>query len=104
MVHAVYNGSLNNREPILWAPDSSRFYFTIKNTLHQASPYSGGYQPVIPVAHESYLSPDGSMILYLKPVGTVGAYDIWVTDANGSYELNVTNAPETYKLCARWGG
>ncbi len=104
LVQAIYQGSLNIEEPILWAPDGSYFYFTIKHTLHRASPYSAGYEPVLPIAYEPYLSPDGSMILYLQPVGTVGAYDIWVANADGSNPRNVTNAPETYKLCARWGG
>ena len=103
LVQPIYNGSLDRYEPIMWAPDSSRFYFTIKDTLHYASPDSAGYFPVIPVAMEIYLSPDGSMFLYKKPVGTVGAYDFWVINADGSNERNVTNAPETYKKCARWG-
>ena len=102
-VQAIYNGRLNTSEPIMWAPDSSRFYFAIKQTLHSASPTAGGYQPVIPTAFEPYLSPDGSMILYTQPVGTVGAYDIWVANADGSSQRNVTNAPTTYKQCARWG-
>jgi hypothetical protein len=103
LVHAIYTGSLNEEEPIIWAPDGSRFYFTIKHTLHQASPFSAGYQPVIPVAYDARLSPDGSMIIYMQPVGTVGAYDIWVSNTDGSNPRNVTSAPETYKLCARWG-
>jgi serine/threonine protein kinase len=102
-VHAVYDGQLNDREPILWAPDSSHFYFAIKHTLHRASPYAAGYEPVLPTAYEPYLSPDGSMILYLQPVGTVGAYDVWVANADGSNPRNVTSAPEAYKMCARWG-
>ncbi|MBE9508358.1 MAG: PD40 domain-containing protein, partial [Chloroflexi bacterium] len=40
--------------------------------------------------YEPYLSPDGSMILYTQPVGTVGAYDIWVANADGSNPRNVT--------------
>jgi len=104
MLQATYSGPLNTKEPLLWLPDSSYFYFTIDHTLHRASPTTAGYQPVLPLAYEPYLSPDGSMILYLQPVGTVGAYDIWVANADGSNQHNVTNAPEVYKLCARWGG
>jgi serine/threonine protein kinase len=103
LLQPIYNGRLNADVPILWAPDSSRFYFAINQTLHQANPDAGGYQPVIPTADEPYLSPDGSMILYRQPVGTVGAYDFWVVNADGSNPHNVTNAAETYKLCARWG-
>jgi len=98
----IYTGRLNEQEPILWSPGSIYFYFTIKQVLHRASSQSAGYEPVIPVAYESYLSPDGSMILYKQPVGTVGAYDIWVANADGSNPRNVTNAAETYKICARW--
>ncbi|MCX7683449.1 MAG: serine/threonine protein kinase [Anaerolineae bacterium] len=104
MLQAVYVGPLNSKEPLFWLPDSSYFYFTIDRTLHRASPTVPGYQPVLPIAYEPYLSPDGSMILYLQPVGTVGAYDIWVAGADGSNQRNVTNAPDIYKLCARWGG
>jgi len=104
MVQAVYTGNqLNSNEYILWAPDSSWFYFTLDNTLHRASPNAAGYQPVLPIAYETSISPDGSMILYLQPVGIVGAYDVWVANADGSNQHNVTNAPDTYKLCARWG-
>jgi serine/threonine protein kinase len=104
LVQGTYEGPLNIGEPLLWAPDSSHFYFTIDHTLHRASPYAAGYEPVIPIAYESHLSPDGSMLLYLQPVGTVGAYDLWVAGADGSNARNVTGAPSTYKLCARWGG
>ncbi len=103
VLYALYKGPLNKSEPIMWAPDNSRFYFTIKHQLHQASPHSAGYQPVLPIAYETYLSPDGSMLLYLRPVGSVGAYDIWVANADGSNPRNVTNAPTSHKICARWG-
>jgi serine/threonine protein kinase len=102
-INSIYYGSLNWDVPLMWAPDSSHFYFTINNTVHAAAPEAAGYYPVIPTALEPYLSPDGSMFLYKLPVGTVGAYDFWVVNADGSNPRNVTNAPETYKLCARWG-
>jgi hypothetical protein len=104
MIQNIYNGPLNREEPILWAPDSSRFYFTINHTLHMSSPGAAGYQPVISTAYEPYLSPDGSTILYRQPVGTAGAYDVMVANYDGSNQHNMTNAPEVYKLCARWGG
>jgi serine/threonine protein kinase len=104
MLENIYNGSLNRDEPILWAPDSSRFYFTVDHTLHMARPGAAGYQPVISTAYEPYLSPDGSSILYRMPVGTAGAYDVMVANYDGSGQHNATNAPEVYKLCARWGG
>jgi serine/threonine protein kinase len=104
MLENIYNGSLNRDEPILWAPDSSRFYFTVDHTLHMARLGAAGYQPVLSTAYEPYLSPDGSMILYRLPVGTVGAYDVMVANYDGSSQHNMTNAPEVYKSCARWGG
>jgi len=103
LLYPIYNGRLNSAVPILWSPDSSYFYFSVDQTVHRARSDSVGYEPVIPAAQEPYLSPDGSMILYLQPVGTVGAYDIWVTNSDGSNPRNVTNAAETYKLCPRWG-
>jgi serine/threonine-protein kinase len=99
----IYTGPLNEDIPILWTPDSSHFYFAIEQTLHRANPYSNRYEPVIPIAYNPYLSPDGSMILYRKPVGAAGAYDILVANADGSNQRNVTNAPNVFKICARWG-
>lgn len=100
--HFVYQGDLNVDEPILWPPDSTYFYFTINHTLHRAPVANAGYEPVLPTAYEPYFSPDGTQILYMQPVGTVGAYAIWVANADGSNAHPVTNAPTTYKLCARW--
>lgn len=102
-VRGIYDGPLNRYEPIIWAPDSSRFYFTINHTLHSASPEAAGYQPILPIAYETYMSADGSMFLYLQPVGAGGAYDIWVANTDGSNAHNVTNAPDAFKVCARWG-
>jgi eukaryotic-like serine/threonine-protein kinase len=103
LVHSVYNGPINSQVPLLWAPDSAYFYFAIRQTLHRANTTGGGYNPVLPQAYDPYLSPDGSMIVYMQPVGTVGAYDVWLANADGSNARNVTNAPDTYKLCPRWG-
>jgi hypothetical protein len=101
-VQTIYDGKINTGEPILWMPNGSYFYFTLNHLLHRASPTGAGYQPVI-TAYEPYLSADGTMILYRQPVGTVGAYDVWVANADGANPRNVTNAPDAYKLCARWG-
>jgi hypothetical protein len=44
------------------------------------------------------------MFLYMQPIGSVGAYDVFVAGADGSNPRNVTNSPSTFKQCARWGG
>jgi hypothetical protein len=105
IAQATYNGRLNNDEGIVWAPDSQNFYFVIGNELHRASPHEPGYQPVANEVTDFQLSPDGSMAMYLKPVGAVGAYDIMVVNATGARgtPVNVTNAPDTTKMCPRWG-
>ena len=105
LVQATYNGRLSGEEGIVWSYDSQYFYFMIDRELHRASPHEGGYQPVASDVYEYQLSPDSSMIMYLKPVGSVGAYDIMVVNARGprGEPVNVTNAPDTQKRCARWG-
>jgi serine/threonine protein kinase len=104
-VQATYNGRLNNDEGIVWSLDSQYFYFVIGQELHRASPYEAGYQPVANEVYNFQLSPNGQMVLYLKPVGAVGAYDVMVVNATGARgePINVTNAPDTQKMCARWG-
>ena len=105
IVQATYNGRLNNDEGIVWSPDSQYFYFVIGQELHRASPHEAGYQPIASEVYGFQLSPDGAMVMYLKPVGTSGAYDIMVVNAAGprGEPVNVTNAPDTKKMCPRWG-
>jgi hypothetical protein len=105
IVAATYNGPLDSGIPIMWSPDSRYFYFGINKELHRASPYEAGYQAVAAEVNQPWLSPDGSMVLYLKPVGAAGVYDVMVVNATGprSEPVNVTNAPDIQKLCPRWG-
>jgi serine/threonine-protein kinase len=105
VVHATYNGRLSGDEGILWSYDSQYFYFMVDKELHRASPHEGGYQPVASDVYDYQLSADSSMIMYLKPVGSAGAYDVMVVNARGprGEPVNVTNAPDTQKRCARWG-
>jgi serine/threonine protein kinase len=103
-VAVTYNGPLDSSIPIMWSPDSRYFYFGIDKQLHRASPYEAGYQAVAAEVNQPWLSPDGLMVLYLKPVGTVGAYDVMVVNTTGprGEPINVTNAPDIQKLCPRW--
>jgi serine/threonine protein kinase len=104
LVGPSYVGPLDSNIPIIWSPDSYYFYFGIQKELHRASPYEPGYQAIASEVSNPYLSPDGSMFMYLKPVGTVGNYDIMVVNATGprADPINVTNAPEINKQCPRW--
>jgi serine/threonine protein kinase len=104
IIAATYEGPLDSSIPIMWSPDSRFFYFGINKELHRASPYEAGYQAVAAEVHQPFVSPDGSMILYLKPVGTLGNYDIMVVNATGprGEPVNVTNVSDIQKLCPRW--
>jgi serine/threonine protein kinase len=104
LVAATYEGSLDSSIPIMWSPDSRFFYFGINKELHRASPYEAGYQAVAAEVHQPFLSPDGSMIMYLKPVGALGNYDIMVVNATGprGEPVNVTNVSDIQKQCPRW--
>jgi serine/threonine protein kinase len=104
MVAATYEGPLDSSIPIMWSPDSRYFYFGISKELHRASPYEAGYQAVAAEVQQPFLSPDGSMVLYMKPVGALGNYDILVVNATGprTEPINVTNMADIQKLCPRW--
>ena len=95
---------LSNQIQMMWSPDSRYFYFALNRELHRASPYEAGYQPVASDVYDPFLSPDGTMLLYQKPFGAGGGYDIMVINATGprGEPTNVTNAPDTEKLCPRW--
>jgi serine/threonine protein kinase len=95
---------LSNELQITWAPDSRYFYFGLQRELHRGSPLEAGYQAIASDVYQPSLSPDGSMMMFLKPSGAAGGYDIMVINATGARNepTNVTNAPEIEKLCPRW--
>ena len=105
VVGPAYAGEdLSNKIQMMWSPDSRYFYFGLNRELHRASPYESGYQAIAGDVYQPSLSPDGSMIMYLKPSGAAGGYDIMVIDATGprNEPVNVTNSPDIDKLCPRW--
>jgi serine/threonine protein kinase len=95
---------LSNELLITWSPDSRYFYFGLQREMHRGSPFEAGYQAIASNVYQPSLSPDGSMMMYLKPSGAAGGYDIMVINATGARNepVNVTNAPEIEKLCPRW--
>jgi hypothetical protein len=96
----VYQGGLDLSEGVRWSPQSDSFLFVIDNTVYRA--YLGGnYNAVIGTAVTPIFSPDGSLILYRRPVGP-GVNDIFVINADGSNERNVTNVQTVDKRCAAW--
>lgn len=100
-----YTGPLNSSIGIVWAYHSQAFMFTVNRTVNRGLVDADGYIQVIPEIDGTWppqYSPDGSLIYYLKPVGSAGASDIFVVDPNGSNARNLTNSPNTQKLCPRW--
>jgi eukaryotic-like serine/threonine-protein kinase len=96
----IYNGPLKTAEGIRWSPLSNSFLFVVNDTVNQAFP-SGGYNQIIPVGYNPIFSPDGTRILYRRPVGP-GVNDIFVANANGTEPRNVTNVTAIDKRCAAW--
>lgn len=96
----IYQGSINRSVGIRWSPLSSVFNFSVGDTLYQAFP-AGGYNEIISIAYEPVFSPDGGYILYRRPVGP-GINDVFVSDANGANQRNVTNVQSIDKRCAAW--
>jgi serine/threonine protein kinase len=95
---------LSTEIQMMWSPDSRYFYFALGKELHRASPFEAGYQAIASDVYQPSLSPDGSMMMYLKPSGAAGGYDIMVINATGlrNEPVNVTNAADIEKLCPRW--
>ncbi|MCP4362011.1 MAG: protein kinase [Chloroflexi bacterium] len=96
----VYQGSLDLNEGIRWSPVSSNYLFIVGDTIHQGF-LDGTYNQIISTAFQPYFSPDGSMILYRKPIGP-GVNDIFVANNDGSNQRNVTNVSAVDKTCAVW--
>ena len=96
----VYQGSLDTAEGIRWSPTSESFLFVTGDTVNRAFP-NGSYNQIIPTAYTPIFSQDGSMILYLKPIGP-GIKDVFVSNSDGSNARNVTNVSTIDKRCHAW--
>ncbi len=96
----IYQGVFNLAAGIRWSPQSDSFLFMIDNTVYRAFTNSN-YGVIIPTAADPIFSPDGSLILYRKAVGP-GVHDIFVSNADGSNQRNLTNVTAVDKTCAAW--
>jgi serine/threonine protein kinase len=97
-VFSVYQGSLDRSSGIRWSPLSNAFLFNINGGVHVGRPNQAGYSQIISQGQNPIFSPDGSQILYRPTAGG----DIYVADASGANQLNVTNSPGTEKTCVAW--
>ena len=97
----IYGGSdFDLPEGVRWSPLSNRFLFVLGDTVHAGFP-QGGYSMIIPTAYNPSFSADGSLILYRKPIGP-GVNDVFVANADGTDQRNVTNVNSIDKRCAAW--
>jgi hypothetical protein len=105
ILHGYYQGPLSKAVGIIWASNSYRFLFGINRSVHTARVDDAGYLQIIPQIEDTWppqFTPDGSLIYYLKPVGSEGAADIFIVNLDGSGATNLTNAPSAHKMCPRW--
>ncbi|MBE2224664.1 MAG: hypothetical protein IAF02_24200, partial [Anaerolineae bacterium] len=96
----IYQGSLDSAEGIRWSPTSDSFLFVTGDTVNRAFP-NGSYNQIIPTGFTPIFSQDGSMILFLKPIGP-GVKDVFVSNSDGSNARNVTNVSTIDKRCHAW--
>ncbi|MCJ7548859.1 MAG: serine/threonine-protein kinase [Anaerolineae bacterium] len=100
----IYQGKLNQDAGIQWDATSRNVFFGINQTINIVTVGVGGYSQAVSTYDADWsplFSPDGSEVLYLKPVGG-GNSDVFLVNEDGSAERNLTNAPAVRKLCPRW--
>lgn len=99
-VQFIYQGPVDTQDGLQWAPSSNLFLFSVGTDTYTGYP-SGGYEHLLAQGYDVIFSPNGASLLYRKPVGA-GVYDIFVSNADGTNERNITNAPSITKTCAVW--
>ena len=100
-----YQGKLNQGAGIQWDSASRKVFFGIDQTINVITVGVGGYHQAVSTYDAGWppqFSPDGSGILYLKPVGAEGNSDVFLVNVDGSGERNLSNSPVSRKLCPRW--
>lgn len=101
----IYQGVLNGKVGIRWAPNSQMVYFGVDRGINIVRVGGAGYQQVIGFYDDSWapqFSPDGTRLFYLKPSGAEGNSDVFIVNSDGTGERNLTNAPVARKTCPRW--
>ncbi len=97
----IYGGKdFDLQEGIRWSPASDRFLFVLGDTLQVSFP-AGGYNTLMSPIYNPTFAPDGSLILYRRPVGP-GVNDLFVANVDGTNARNVTNNTAVDKRCAGW--
>ncbi|MFP4394971.1 MAG: hypothetical protein ACLFTI_06875, partial [Anaerolineales bacterium] len=101
----VYQGPLNRAAGVQWAPNSQTVIFTVDRTVNAVQAGADSYYQLVGYISDAWppqFSPDGAYLYYLRPVGNEGASDVYMVNADGSGERNLTNASFSHKLCPRW--
>ena len=101
----IYQGALNGKVGIRWAPNSQMVYFGVSRMINIVRVGGGGYQQAISFYDDSWppqFSPDSTRLFYLKPVGAEGNSDVFIVNADGTGERNLTNVTVARKTCPRW--
>ena len=87
-------------EGLRWSPNSDSFMFVLGDTLYMG--YTDrSYTPLFSPVYNPIFSPDGSQILYRRPIGP-GVNDVFVANASGENQTNLTNISTVDKSCAVW--
>ena len=100
-----YTGVVNRDIGIQWALNSRYALFGVQNTVNVIAVGVPSYQQVISYMDPNWppqFAPNGTLLYYLRPVGSEGASDVFVVNVDGTGERNITNAPIAHKLCPRW--
>jgi Tol biopolymer transport system component len=99
-----YQGNLNRDIGIQWSPNSRYAIFGVQNAI-TVIPIGGDLRQLVDFLSTDWppqFSPDGSVLYYLKPVGSAGASDVFAVNMDTGASWNMTNAPNAHKMCPRW--
>ncbi|MEX1263975.1 MAG: hypothetical protein WEE66_08590 [Actinomycetota bacterium] len=84
----------SNEQLPAWSPDGSKIVYSVGTSIYSVNPDGTG-QEFVTAGHDAAWSPNGAKLAFVRDTGNVNGglvWDIFVSNADGSNAVNLTNS------------